>query len=105
MAQKDLLDSGPSAGKIVQILYRPFDVRYTYYTGRSSGFICRPRPDVMRHMLAGENLALCVGRQGHVVGAGEWNLAYCSQRIEDYNLFYRGGKREFPSLRLSVIGP
>ena len=96
MAQKDLLDSGPSAGMIIQILYRPFDVRYTYYTGRSSGFICRPRPDVMRHMLAGENLALCVGRQGHVVGAGEWNLAYCSQRIEDYNLFYRGGNVNFP---------
>ena len=47
-------------------------------------------------MLAGENLALCVGRQGHVVGAGEWNLAYCSQRIEDYNLFYRGGNVNFP---------
>lgn len=96
MAQKDLLDTGPSYDNVVKILYRPFDIRYTYYTGRSSGFICRPRPDVMRHMLAGENLALCLGRQGHVVGAGEWNLVYCSQRIEDYNLFYRGGNVNFP---------
>ena len=96
MAQEDLLDSGPTSEKVVPILYRPFDVRHTYYTGRSRGFICRPRPEVMHHMLAGENLALCIGRQGHVVGAGEWNLIYCSQRIEDFNLFYRGGNVNFP---------
>lgn len=96
MAQKDLHNSGPSREKVVPILYRPFDVRHTYYTGRSRGFLCRPRPEIMRHMLAGENLALCIGRQGHVVGAGEWNLIYCSQSIEDFNLFYRGGNVNFP---------
>ncbi len=96
LAQKDLRDSGLKQEKIVPILYRPFDARYTYYTGRSRGFICRPRSEVMRHMLAGKNLGLCIGRQGHVVGAGEWNLIYCSQRIEDFNLFYRGGNVNFP---------
>ena len=96
LAQKDLLDSGPIREKVVPILYRPFDVRHTYYTGRSQGFICRPRFEIMQNMLAGENLALCVGRQGHVVGAGEWNLIYCSQTIEDFNLFYRGGNVNFP---------
>ncbi len=96
LAQKDLRDSGPFREHVVPILYRPFDVRYTYYTSQSRGFLCMPRPEVMRHMLAGENLALCVGRQGHVVGAGEWNLIYCSQSIEDFNLFYRGGNVNFP---------
>ncbi len=96
LAQKDLLDSGPKRENVVPILYRPFDVRHTYYTGRSRGFICMPRQEVMRHMLAGENLSLCVGRQGQAVGAGEWNLIYCSQRIEDLNLFYRGGNVNFP---------
>jgi len=62
-AQKDLLDSGPTRDKITPILYRPFDVRHTYYTGRSRGFICMPRPEVMRHMLAGENLALIAPKQ------------------------------------------
>jgi hypothetical protein len=56
LAQKDLLDSGPMREQIIPILYRPFDVRYTYYTGRSRGFICRPRPEVMRQMLGRENL-------------------------------------------------
>ena len=63
LAQKDLLDSGPSREKIVPIRYRPFDTRYTYYTGRSRGFICRPRPEVMRNLLDRENIALHVCRQ------------------------------------------
>jgi hypothetical protein len=59
LAQHDVKrDGGPHREKIVPILYRPFDVRYTYYTGRSRGFQCMPRPEVMRHMLAGENLGL-----------------------------------------------
>jgi len=52
MAQEDLLASGPTREKVVPILYRPFDMRHTYYTGRSRGFICRPRSEVMQNMLA-----------------------------------------------------
>ncbi len=63
LAQKDLLDSGPSRRKVVPVLYRPFDVRYTYYTGHSRGFICMPRPKVMGHMLGGENLAIITVRR------------------------------------------
>jgi predicted helicase len=61
-AQKDLMDSGPSREKVVSMLYRPFDIRHTYYTGKSSGFHCRPRPEVMHHMLQ-ENLALITPKQ------------------------------------------
>ena len=50
-------------GRISPVLYRPFDRRFTYYTGKSRGFICRPRPEVMRHMLAGENLGIVTTRQ------------------------------------------
>lgn len=49
-AQNDLKNSGPSRSNIVPILYRPFDTRFTYYTGRSRGFQCMPRPEVMNHM-------------------------------------------------------
>jgi len=63
LAQQDVRDSGPDRERVLPILYRPFDVRHTYYTGRSRGFICRPRPEVMRHMMAGENRALHVCRQ------------------------------------------
>ncbi|MBC7260166.1 MAG: DNA methyltransferase, partial [Chloroflexi bacterium] len=46
--------------KIHPLLYRPFDVRYIFY---HEAVIERPRPEVMRHMLAGENLGLLVMRQ------------------------------------------
>ncbi len=62
LAQADLRDSGPARTNVRSILYRPFDVRYTYYTGRSRGFLCMPRPEVMHHMLAGENCALITAR-------------------------------------------
>ena len=62
LAQEDLKKSGPTKGNIVPILYRPFDIRFTYYTGRSKGFHCMPRGEVMRHMLQ-ENIALITPRQ------------------------------------------
>lgn len=62
LAQRDLQETGLSAERIVPILYRPFDVRYTYYTGRSRGFHCRPRPEVMRHMVR-RNMAIVATRQ------------------------------------------
>lgn len=61
-AQLDVLNSGPKQHNIVPIYYRPFDVRFTYYTGQSRGFICRPRNEVMTHMLKGENVALLTSR-------------------------------------------
>jgi len=62
-AQKDVLDSGPSKDCIQQILYRPFDTRFIYYTGRTRGFIGWPVVKIMRHMLAGENWGLLGTRQ------------------------------------------
>src|SRR5260370_5503831 len=58
LAQKDVRSSKLSDERIQPIAYRPFDTRFTYYTGVSRGLICRPRPEVIHHMLAGRNLAL-----------------------------------------------
>lgn len=77
LAQQDLNDSGPSKTNICPILYRPFDVRYTYYTGRSRGFLCMPRPEVMQHMFD-DNLALVTVRQ---VAEGNFNHCYISKNI------------------------
>lgn len=65
LAQEDLKKSGPTKENIVPILYRPFDIRYTYYTGRSKGFHCMPRGEVMRHMLQ-PNLALLTHRREEI---------------------------------------
>lgn len=80
----------------VPILYRPFDRRWTYFTGQSRGFICRPRTKVMRHMLAGPNLGLCIGRAGKVTGSMTWDICFVSATPSDFNLFRRGGNCLFP---------
>ncbi|HUU41403.1 MAG TPA: type ISP restriction/modification enzyme [Desulfatiglandales bacterium] len=62
LAQDDLKDSGPKRGNITTISYRPFDQRLTYYTGKTGGFMCRPRSEVMFHMLNGNNYGLITAR-------------------------------------------
>jgi type I restriction-modification system DNA methylase subunit len=96
LAQQDLKATGLKKELVVRVLYRPFDARYTYYTGHSRGFVCMPRPEIMRHMMK-ENLAICVGRAGQVVGLEKpWNIVFCSESMTDFNLFYRGGNVNFP---------
>src|SRR4030066_109405 len=74
-------------------LYRPFDIQWIFY---HDVVIERSRREVMRHMLK-DNLGLCVGRAGQVVGLEKpWNIVFCSNYIEDFNLFYRGGNVNFP---------
>jgi hypothetical protein len=48
---------------IVPIAYRPFDTRYTSYSGKTKGFHCMPRKDVMQHFLLGENIGLALCKQ------------------------------------------
>ena len=81
---------------VTPVLYRPFDKRWTYYTGQSRGFICRPRLEVMRHMLQDTNLGLCVGRASQVIGSEVWDICYLSKWPSDFNLFRRGGNCLFP---------
>ena len=77
LAQEDVKSGN---GQVRPILYRPFDTRFTYYTGKSRGFICRPRSKVMRHMLRGENLGLICSRQQSQKGA-EWRSFGITQTI------------------------
>jgi len=70
LAQADVKSSGPDRNKVLPILYRPLDERFTYYTGITRGFICMPRPEVMRHMLAGQNFGLITTRQTR----DEWDV-------------------------------
>ena len=94
-AQKELKDSGLIKKYLTRILYRPFDIRYTYYTGKSSGFHMTPRGAIMRHMLKG-NIAICVGRQFSVIGSANYNIVFITEQILDYNLYRRGGELLFP---------
>ncbi len=54
-------DVGNNKGNYSKVLYRPFDLRWTYYTGKSSGFMARPRMPEAANMLK-ENIALLAVR-------------------------------------------
>ena len=94
----------PQGRCITPILYRPFDRRFIYYTGRSRGFIGWPVVNVMGHMLAGENQALCIGRAGQVIGSGVWDVLFASTFPSELNLFRRGGNCLFPLYLYPGVG-
>ena len=62
-AQADIIEHDFSDEFITQLLYRPFDLRYTYWTGRTKGFLAYPRRQVMQHLIGGQNVALMFNRQ------------------------------------------
>jgi hypothetical protein len=63
LAQRDIKATGVKKDNISPVSYRPFDMRYTYYTGVSRGIICMPRAEVMDHIVSKHNLALCFLRR------------------------------------------
>ena len=78
-AQADLRNHPDAEQHIQSIYYRPFDTRWTYYTGQSSGFYREARPNVMCH-LRKRNLALCVCR---VVKSPVWKHALITDKITE----------------------
>lgn len=79
LAQADLRNHPDVEQHIAPIQYRPFDIRWTYYTGQSRGFHCAPRPAAMHHLLT-ENLALCVNRG---IRSPVWQHALVTNKISE----------------------
>lgn len=48
--------------KLTKIIYRPFDIRHSLYTGKSGGLYARPTYQVMQHFLNGDNIGLVTAR-------------------------------------------
>ncbi len=46
-----------------KILYRPFDTRFTWYSGQTRGYIGTPGFPIMSHLLSKNNISLLVCRQ------------------------------------------
>ncbi|MGZ3609452.1 MAG: type ISP restriction/modification enzyme [Ktedonobacteraceae bacterium] len=78
---------------ITEILYRPFDKRWTIF---NPSVTVHRRERVMRHMLDKTNIGLAIGRAGHVIDQDEWDIAFCTRSITDFNLYRRGGNSLFP---------
>lgn len=83
--------------RAIQVLYRPFDVRWAYY---SPDIMERPRLPFMLDMMA-ENAAIVVGRAGQATGSETWDVAFCADKPVDLNLFRRGGATILPRYHYS----
>ena len=59
-AKEDLMDNNPIT---IKVMYRPFDNRLTYYTGKSKGFVAYSRSDMLEHLNKPDSLSLITCRQ------------------------------------------
>ncbi|OQX29524.1 MAG: DNA methyltransferase, partial [Spirochaeta sp. LUC14_002_19_P3] len=80
-ARSDLERHYPDSGNITKISYRPFDEKWTYFTGKLKGFHCTPRTDVMQHFLKGENVGLSLCKQ-FKAGENYYHVFVSSKIIE-----------------------
>lgn len=79
-AQQDLkestIDGRLDPKKICKVSYRCFDSRFSYYTGKSRGFYCRPRQEVMQYMVNTNNIGfVTVNRQPEQNPVGYYFIA------------------------------
>ncbi|MBU0487753.1 MAG: DNA methyltransferase, partial [Bacteroidetes bacterium] len=91
----DLINSFPNKGTFSAISYRPFDDRFTFYTGNTKGFHCYPRNETMQHLLKGENWGLVLGRQST---DEYWSNVQLTRSMIDnrYHFSYKGIPSQFP---------
>jgi predicted helicase len=59
-AKKDLMNGKPVTK---EVMYRPFDNRVTFYTGKSKGFVAYPRSEMFTHLNKDDNFSLITCRQ------------------------------------------
>tara|TARA_R110000868_G_scaffold411516_1_gene705113 strand:+ start:569 stop:3760 length:3192 start_codon:yes stop_codon:yes gene_type:complete len=62
-AKADLENYYPDKGSFTKLSYRPFDDKWTFFTGKSKGFHCYPRTEVMQHFTLGKNIGLTLCKQ------------------------------------------
>jgi predicted helicase len=80
--KNSILEKGLKEELYVQCSYRPFDYRWTYYTGISKGFIGWPVKQVMKHFLNKANIGLVVSRQS----VSSWKHIFITKLIGEFNL-------------------
>jgi predicted helicase len=78
---KSIADIRANDAVILKISYRPFDEKFTVYTGKANGLMGRPRKEIMKHMLK-PNIALLVPRQT----SNDFKHVFVSKLATDCNL-------------------
>jgi predicted helicase len=91
-AKADVAQAKNTDSRLAKILYRPFDVRYTFFSGKTKGFLAYPRRETMLHFLR-RNLGLVTLR---INGIGEEFVALCCSTLVEKGSLPRGNYSVFP---------
>ena len=81
LAKKDLSENNPIA---ISVMYRPFDNRFTFFTGKSKGFVAYPRNSTMKHFLK-DNLGVIFKRSRLLGGTYFWRHLGITNLMTDLN--------------------
>lgn len=76
----------------IEVLYRPFDIRFSVY---NRNVLVHRRERVTSHLL-NENLALCIPKNQESAGSTVFDGVFCADRPVELNLFRRGGAFVLP---------
>lgn len=76
-------------GLIRPIMYRVLDNQFTYYTGRSRGFLGYPRREVMQHIVDHDNIGLMFNRQ---TAKEYFSFAFVADELVNHGTFYLGNR-------------
>ena len=64
----------------IKILYRPFDIRWSFYSGTTKGIVAYPRREVMEHLIC-DNLALLSTKR--VTSFKNWQHVFVSNKMTE----------------------
>lgn len=78
-AISDLIKNIDNEDDISKVQYRPFDIRFTYYTGNSNSFMSRPRLDLIKNVNKKDNLCLTTIKNSR--SNLDWNFSFISKLI------------------------
>lgn len=82
-AKANIQKMGIKDNYLQPITYRPFDIRWTYFTNQSKGFLAYPTYEIMQHFIKGENLALVVSKQNRQLSL---NYMFVTKNITELHI-------------------
>lgn len=85
-AKADLENYYPDKGSFTKLSYRPFDDKWTFFTGKSKGFHCYPRTEVMQHFTLGKNIGIVTNKPAQG-GQDAFNQIYITKHLTDQSIY------------------
>ena len=86
-AKENIKNYGISEIHIHKINYRPFDIKWTYYTEQVRGFLAYPVHKIMRHFVNHDNIGLITNREQKI---GNFDSLFVSRNIIDLHIVDNG---------------